>query len=321
MAVAPQTGRVTPADDLRQLLSQSEERLINLSDQASVAELYGWLDQTAAMLPQLQATGGDIRAEETRWQSLQERIATRGKRVLRAWQGSGRLAEARQAANPDPSQWWWWIDQRLAEQRRRRLRQVGGVGLAAMAIVVAVILVFQRLFPVDPIVRQSYRLQLQAEAALANANLEAGYQALSEAIAINPTNVSLLILHGVVADVLGDGAVAEQSWQQARDLLQGDEGRFFVERGQSYLRVQQAGRAIEDLSLATDLNPDSARAQLVLGGALDAAGRYQEALAAFERASELAEAAGNSELTVMARAQMANLLPRLQAAPMPTTQP
>lgn len=321
MAVAPQTGRVTPADDLRQLLSQSEERLINLSDQASVAELYGWLDQTAAMLPQLQATGGDIRAEETRWQSLQERIATRGKRVLRAWQGSSRLAEARQAANPDPSQWWWWIDQRLAEQRRRRLRQVGGVGLAAMAIVVAVILVFQRLFPVDPIVRQSYRLQLQAEAALANANLEAGYQALSEAIAIDPTNVSLLILHGVVADVLGDGAVAEQSWQQARDLLQGDEGRFFVERGQSYLRVQQAGRAIEDLSLATDLNPDSARAQLVLGGALDAAGRYQEALAAFERASELAEAAGNSELTVMARAQMANLLPRLQAAPMPTTQP
>jgi len=321
MAVAPSTGRVTPTDDLRQLLSQSEERLINLSDPASAAELYSRLDQITDLLPGLQATGGDIRAEEARWQSLQERLEARGPRVLRAWRGSARLTAARQAAQPDPARWWWWIDQKVAEQRQRKLRRIGGVALVVLAVVALAVFALPRLFPVDPVVRESYRLQLRAETALANNDLTAGYQALNGAIAVDPANPSLLILHGVVADVLGDPAVAEQSWQQARDLLQGDEAQFFTERGQSYLRAQQAGRAIDDLNTAIALDPTSARAQLVLGGALDADGRYQEAMSAFERAAELAEAAGNSELTVMARAQMAHLLQRFQAAPAPAAQP
>ncbi len=186
MAVAPNTGRVTPADDLRQLLSQSEERLINLSGPTSAAELYSRLDQITDLLPQFQATGGDIRAEEARWQSLQERIETRGPRVLRAWQGSARLAAARQAANPDAGRWWWWIDQKVAEQRRRRLRRIGSVVLALLAVVAVIAFVLPRLFPVDPVVRESYRLQLRAETALANGDLAAGYQALSQAIAIDP---------------------------------------------------------------------------------------------------------------------------------------
>ncbi len=321
MAVAPDTGRVTPTDDLRQLLSQSEERLINLTDPASAAELYSRLDQITDLLPHLQATGGDIRAEEARWQSLQERLESRGSRVLRAWQGSARLAAARQTAKPDPARWWWWIDQKVAERQRRRLWRIGSLALALLAVVALFALVLPRLFPVDPVVRESYRLQLRAETALANDDLAAGYQALNEAIVVDPANPSLLILHGVVADVLGDRAAAEQSWQQARGLLQGNEAQFFTERGQSYLRVMQTGRAIDDLNTATTLDPASARAQLVLGGALDAEGRYQEAMSAFERAAELAEAAGNPELTVMARTQMAHLLQRLQAAPVLTAQP
>lgn len=317
MAIAPNTGRVTPADDLRQLLSQSEERLINLSDQTSAADLYSRLDQIADLMPQIQARGGDVRAEEARWQSLQERIEARGPRVLRAWQGSAQLGAARQAANPGADHGWWWIDQKVAEQRQRRLRRIGGVALALLALVAVAVFALPRLFPVDPVVRQSYRLQLQAETALANSDLAAGYQALSEAIAIDPGNVSLLILHGVVADLLGDPAAAEQSWQQARGLLLGDEAQFFTERGQSYLRAHQAVKAIDDLRAATALDPTSARAYLVLGGALETEGRYPEALSAYQQASDLADAAGNAELTVMARAQMANLFPRMQDVPEP----
>ncbi len=130
-----------------------------------------------------------------------------------------------------------------------------------------------------------------------------------------------MILHGVVAEVLGDPAAAEQSWQQARSLLQGDEAQFLTERGQSYLRAQQTAKAIDDLQAAIVLDPASARAHLVLGGALDAEGRYQEAMRAYEQASELADAADNAELTVMARSQMANLLQRLQAMPPSTPEP
>ncbi|HSN76466.1 MAG TPA: tetratricopeptide repeat protein [Anaerolineae bacterium] len=318
MAIAPNTGRVTPADDLRQLLSQSEERLINLSDQTSAADLYSRLDQIADLMPQIQATGGDVRAEEARWQSLQERILARGPRVLRAWHGSAHLASARLAASPDAVRWWWWIDQRVAEQRRRRLRRIGGVALALLAIVAVAAFALPRLFPVDPAVRESYRLQLRAETALANGDIAAGYQALDQAIAVDPGNHSLLILHGVVADVQGDSIVAEQSWQQARNLLSGDEAQFLTERGLSYLRVQQVDRSIDDLQAAIVLDPASARAHLVLGSALEVEGRYQEALKAYQQAADLAAAADNAELTVMARSQLANLLQRQQAVPQST---
>ncbi len=321
MAIALNSGRVTPADDLRQLLSQSEERLINLSDPSSAAELYSRLDQIADLMPQIQATGGDVRAEEARWQSLQQRILARGPSVLRAWQGSARLASARLTIDPDASRWWWWLDQRLAEQRRRRLLRIGGVALALLTIVAVAAFALSRLFPVDPVVRASYRLQTQAETALASGDFKTGYQMLSEAIAIDPSNHSLLILHGVVAEGRGDPVAAEQSWQQARSLLSGDEVQFLTERGLSYLRVQQAGPAIDDLQAAIALDPAAARAHLVLGGALEAVGRYQEAQNAYEQAADLANAAGNAELTVMARSQMANLLQRLQAAPPATPQP
>ncbi len=321
MAIALVAGRVTVADDLRQLLSQSEERLINLTDRTSAAELYSRLDQIAALMPQIRAIGGDMRAEEARWQSLQERIQTRGPQVLRAWQGSAHLGAARQAANPDETRWWWWIDQRVAAQRQRRLRRIGSLALVLLAIVAAAAIVLPRLFPVDPVVRDSYRLQLRAETALANGDLAGGFQAVGQAIAIDPGNTNLLILHGVLAEHQGDPAAAEQSWQRARSLLNGDQAEFLTERGLSYLRVQQVDLAIEDLQAAVALDPVSARAQLLLGSALEAEGRHQEALNAYQRAADLADAAGNAELTVMARAQMANLLPRLQAAPQTTPQP
>lgn len=321
MATAVKTERITLADDLRQLLAQSEERLINLSDSASAAELYGRLDRIADLMPRIQATGGDMRAEEARWQGLQERIEARSPRVLRAWQDGARLADARVAANPDQSHWWWWIDQMVAEQRRRRLRRIGGVTLAMLAIVAVAAFALPRLFPVDPVVRESYRLQLRAEVALANNDLAAGRETLNQAIAVDRENSSLLILHGVVADVQGDVTAAEQSWQRARGLLNGDEMQFLTERGLSFLRVDRASRAIDDLQAALALDPTSARTYFVLGGALEAEGRYQEALSAYQQASDLADRAGNAELTVMARTQIANLLQRLQAAPPSTPQP
>jgi Tfp pilus assembly protein PilF len=321
MAIAPKTGRVTPADDLRQLLSQSEERLINLTDRTSAAELYSRLDQIADLMPQIKATGGDMRAEEARWLSLQERIQARGPRVLRAWQNSAHLSVARVAAAPDATRWWWWIDRKVADQRRRRLLRIGSIALGLLAIVAAAAIVLPRLFPVDPVVRDSYRLQLRAETALANGDIAGGFQALSEAIAIDSGNPDLLILHGVLAEHQGDPAAAEQSWQRARSLLDGDQAQFLTERGLSYLRVQLIDLAIEDLLAAVAIDPTSARAHLVLGSALEAKGRRQEALNAYQQAADLADAAGSAELTVMARTQMANLLQRLQAPSQATPQP
>lgn len=317
MATAIETGRITAADDLRQLLSQAEDRVVNLSDHAGAAELYRWLDQIVELWPSIAAAGVDARAEEARWQSLQARLTARAPRVLQAWQSGAGLEAARLAAAPPASNWWWWIDQRVAEMRRRRLLRAGGLALAVVGIVAGVLFFLDRVVPVDPVARESYRWQTQAEAALAAGDLAAGYQALSQAVAVDPANGPLLIWYGALADLQGDRPQAEQSWRQARALL-GDEALFLTERGLSYLRLQQAGQAIDDLQAAIALEPNSARAHLYLGGALEAEGRGQEALSAYEQAAALADAAGNPELVVVARTQMARLISQSPVAPTPT---
>jgi tetratricopeptide (TPR) repeat protein len=321
MATALRNDRMTPADELRQLLSRSEDRLINLSDSASVAELYTWLDQVASLMPVLRAAGGDVRSEEARWQSLQERVQNRATRVMRAWRSSAVLAAARQAAAPPEANWWWWIDQMIARQRQRRLRRGAGIVLAVLAALAAASFVFQRLFPVDPVQRAAYRLQLQAETELNFGNTVAAYETLSRVLEIDATNFRMWILHGAVADLLGDSMTADHSWQQARSLLADAELPFLIERGMSFVRTQQPDRAITDLEAAIAIDPGSAQAHLVLGSALEAVGRLRDGLAAYERAADLAEAANNPELVVLARVQAANLIPRLQAESAPSSQP
>lgn len=321
MAVTIKTERHTLADDLRQLLARSEERVINVASQAEAAELYAWLDQIDHMWPEVQTMGANVRAEETRWQSLQERLAARGAKVLRAWQGSAGLAAARQAAQPPASAWWWWLDQVMAQKRRAVLRRVGLLALALLALLAVAAFALPRLFPVDPAVRAAYRLQNAADVALANGDAQAALLSFSQAIEINPNDSSLLISHGVVAEMLGQNALAEQSWQRARALLPGDEAQFLAERGLVYIRTQQPQQAAGDAEAAIALNPDLAMAHLVLGGALEGLGRYQEAVSAYQQASALAEADDNPQLTVMARTQMANLLQRIQASPPSTPVP
>jgi tetratricopeptide (TPR) repeat protein len=272
------------------------------------------------MLPQIRATGADVRAEETRWQSLQDRMLARAAQVMRAWQGSDRLAAARQAQNPPQSRWWWWIDQQVARRRRTRLRNAALIVLAAVLLVVLANFVLSRLFPVDPAIRVAYRAQLQAEVALTSGDLAGSLQSLEQAMAATPDDPALLVLHGVVASLQGDAATADQSWQRARDLL-GAEAPFLVERGLAYLRAGQLDAAVDDLTAAAALDPASARTQLALGNALEAVGRYQEAVTAYEQAATLADASGNAELVATARVQLATALQRMQGAPVATPQP
>ncbi len=320
MATALKSDRITPADDLRQLLSQCEDGLIKLADLEGAKELFGWFDQIDELLPQIQATGADVRAEETRWRSLQERMLARAPQVIGAWQGGAALAAARQAQNPPENRWWWWIDQHVARRKRNRLRNAAIAVLAAALLIVLASFALSRLFPVDPAVRLAYRAQLQAEVALSSGDLAGSLQSLEQAMAATPDDPALLVLYGVVASLQGDTAAADQSWQRARALI-GAEAPFLTERGLAYLRAGRLEAAADDLAAAAALDPGSARTQLALGNALEAIGRYPEAATAYEQAAALADASGNAELVATARVQLATLLQRMQSVPVTTPQP
>lgn len=320
MAIAQPTEPITSADELRGLLARSEDRLVALTDAASAAELFGWLDTLAVQWPQVAASGADLRAEQARWQGLQARLLSRGSAVMQAWGGRAALAQARQGVQPAPEHWWWNLDQHLAEQRRRRLLSGAGLAVLALLVIAASVFVLQRLFPVDAAARAGVRLTAQAEDALTDGDFAAAYPPLTEAITAAPNDAYVWALYGVVARQMNDAAAAETAWQQARALL-GDEVSFFDTRGTAYLRANLPAPALDDLQQAVMLNPAHGRSYVLMGMALDALGRQQEALQAYEQGGSLADAAGDATTTAFARVQQADLIRRMAAAPPATVQP
>jgi hypothetical protein len=110
MARAIDSGRVTPADELRELLGAAEDRAVDPRAGGGVPELFHWMDEIAQLLPALAADGVDLKAERARWQTLQAQVYRRGHRLLAAWPRPSSLAEARSTMQPDPTHWWWWLD-------------------------------------------------------------------------------------------------------------------------------------------------------------------------------------------------------------------
>ena len=204
----------------------------------------------------------------------------------------------------------------MAQKRRSRLLKTAGMLVAVVAVVTIGLFLFNRLFPVDKRVRETYTLRTDAEAAIITGDYEQAINSMKQAVAIMPEDPSLQIMYGVLADLTGDLITAGKAWDLARGLLEGKDSEFLVQRGMAYGQTNQFEKSIEDELAAIALDPNSARAYLYLGAAYEGQNKITEALDAFTKASDLSSAT-DPELTVMAGTRMASLL---QKAPlvMPT---
>jgi tetratricopeptide (TPR) repeat protein len=319
MAISVKSGPMTDADELRELLSRSEERVVRPESRQGVLELFAWLDTMAGLWPGLRAGGADLRAEWTRWEGVQSQVRQRGSRLLAAAGGARSLAEARRQAQPDESHWWWWLDEIVARDRRRRTFRVTGILAALVALILLGVAAFNALFPVDPQVKEAYRLRTSAETALADEDRAQALPYLAQAVQVTPDDASLQILYGTVAYSLEDETTAQAAWDRGRSLMD-DEASFLVERGRTFVQVNLPERAIADEEAALRLDPQSAAAYFVLGLAYELAGNRSQALDAYSQASELASDT-DPQLTVLARTRMATLLQQLDTGAVPEATP
>lgn len=318
MARAIKSGPLTQADALRDLLTRCEERVVSPQQEGGVRELFQWMDQIEATWDELDATGADLRGERTRWESLQSQVLQRGPKLLLAWRQNGGLAQARAALDPPESRWWWWLDDQVGDARRRSTRRA----LATTALVVAVIglgfVLFNLLFPVDPIVKQMQQFQFGAETALREGDLAAARGYVEQALAVDSGDIDMNLLLGALAEQMGDAQAADQAWEDARLLLD-DEALYLAQRGRAYLQVGQFERALQYEQQAVEANPDLALAHFFLGTAYELLGDEAQAVLAYGTAAELAQDE-DPQIVVLARTRMASLMQR-QGLPNPGGSP
>lgn len=352
MARALDVTQITAADELRGLLAESEKQVANLRGQSQAAlDLLRNLDRIDLLWPQLEAAGVDLRPEAGRWETLQAQVGAHAGALLSALKPVGGIAALRgkvaapgqpslqeprtrdpqspiageQSVRDDPEAraeglaWWWYLDQRQRDQRRKRATRWLGIGLAVFVVAAAAILIFRRLFPVDPKVAAAVtRLNAGQQDATDKHDYAAALAEFQAAAGLTPGEAEPWLWLGVTQQKLGQDPA--QSFTNGRRAST-DELTYLLARGPIYAQVESFDEARADLNAALKLDAQNPLAWYYLAGVDEAQGKLPAAAADLDKASTYADARQNSQLVAMARVRLGYLLQRMQAGSLDETPP
>lgn len=301
----------TPAEELRSLLTELEIRVANMQGTGEeVLRIPPLMDKAQAVIEQLAAEGTDLKAEETRFENVQNLLRSKAALFVREARQGGGLKRARaQLASPPPREhWWWYLDEHVARERRQRIGRAIGLVMAIGLVLVGLGWFIQSRLPSNPRARRMIDLQTSVDIAVSNGDIGKAITLLEELRQLDPQNPMYPIQLGVLYELEGRPQKAEEQYEAARRLT--DEATFYKLRASFYLELDQVDKGLADAQKAVELRPDDPEAYLYLGGAYEAKGKVHEALQAYEEGARLAQEQGNDQLLVILRVRMAYLLQR-----------
>jgi tetratricopeptide (TPR) repeat protein len=320
--VSPEAS--TPANDIRETLSEAEKLLANLRKAGpQVVELLRLFDEITEALDALEADGMDVRAERSRFETVKSQLDNRKGRFLT--QAGKAFIKAREAAQPSDA-WWWYIDEALVEERKQKRRRVLTTGAVVVGVLIVVGVVYQLFLAPPPEVRQAMRYDSRGKYLVRDErDLEAALIEFEAAHTLVPTNPDYLVWIGVLRSELGDTEAGEEAFASAHALYETN-GVFLLRRAEAYREVGNLEIAIADIDQAIDEDPEWGWAYYARHTIHIDMGDYRAALEDLEMADELARESGDDQLAGMARVQQAMVMQMLsslpaEATPTPTPTP
>lgn len=302
----------TPIGRVRETLDEAERLVSNLrACGAEALRLLPLLDRVSEELTQLEAAGVDVRAERVRFETVLRQLRSRQSRFVA--QTGAALRQKRATVQPDQSHWWWFLDQAVAQQRRTRLRRALSWGLAVIGLLAVAAWAYDRFVAPPPEVRRALEHTATGERLVDEGDLRAALAEFEAAASLTPADPEPWLWRGVVYHELNEPAQAEAAFEVARSLYDADFD-FFLERGVRYLRVGNLDMAGADAEQAIAENPQSGHGYYLRANVATRREDYAAALADLERAVELAQESGDTQLEAIARTQRALVI---QAMPGP----
>jgi tetratricopeptide (TPR) repeat protein len=287
---------------------------LKYGDREDAEAILHLLDQAEATLNTMKEKGVKLPAEEVRFESLGSQLESKQARLLQKLGGAKALSALREARDPDAAKWWWYLDHKIASERRARWRRIGTwsvLGLIAFALLV---FGYERFLAPDPAVRRAYGHQKNAETLAEQGDYAEALAEVNRALAETPEEPYLLTIQGVCHQMLGETEAAEESFAAAQAAYESQE-LFLRVRAQVYLRINRPDELEADANALLALEPDSPHAHFYLGLVNEVRQDYQTAQSHYEKASELAQAADETELHVMANMQLSQVMNKMASAP------
>ena len=327
MARALSYEQTTPADELRERLTACEKDIANLRGSGTRARtLLEDMDRISALWPVLEAAGADLRPEAGRWETIQASIRRVARRLLKELRASGGLAAVRAEAHPDDQcAWWWRLDGAVAQENKRRVLRTSLTVATMIVAVLAAYFLFRLLFPVDPNLKAAMDLQSAGELKIQQSGDFAGAVAdFQAATTYLPEDAETWLRLGVAQEAVGDLMGTDESYQRARALVASD-ADFKFSRASVYFTLDLLEKAQRDAEASVAAAPENPYGHYLLSSIYETLGQGPAALAAVQRAAELAEAQEQTQLSAMARYRMAMMMQQAQQrgfeAPLPTETP
>jgi len=208
----------TPAEELRQILTRLEGQVgqIGRREKAAAAETLDLLDQAVALIKQITTTGGDLAAENTRYNTITRQFDRKKAAFLEDIGGAQVLQQLRATRVPEEEDWWWHADVRLDEERRlHRTHVLQRAGIAVVVLIILTGLYILFLAP-DEATRKRFRHEHDAEQALIDGNPAAAVVEADLALSWAPDDDELLILKGVALELQGETEQAQALYDRAQ---------------------------------------------------------------------------------------------------------
>ena len=323
VAQSVQIGQVTPADELRELLSVAEKRVAGARNSGeSALELLKGLDRITVLWPLLEVQGMDLRPEAGRWETLRASVNRRAGDILAALRSLGGIERLRLQVHPGGvAAPWWRLDEYVRANKRRQMRKAGFI-LGGLAVLGAGLYFGLRLlFPVDPKVAEASRLTGSGERMIqGQADFRGALAEFEQAAELTPDDPEVWLRVGVVQEKIGDPA-ALNAYDRARALIV-EEVQFWQMRASVYLLFDMVDQADHDLQAALAARADDPLTWYQLATVNEMRGEIGAAIAALEKADQYSSASGNTEMNAFARYRRGVLIQRhgvQPQAPAPAT--
>ena len=296
----------TDADRLRDQIDSCEKALVSLNPETAHQLM---LDATSAnqILDQLSASGTDVRAEQARLSSVNERISRNARVILGLLGGPSSLALLREQIAPGTQERWWWLDREVAAARGRLLKRLGTFVAVVMVLVGIGYLVWPYISPIvlppDPVGDAINT----ATNALAQKDMAAAQKAIDIGLTKVPTSSELLIWKGYLDEKAGNQLAAQTEYSKAL-VCAGSEKLFLLQRAIEFVRVGEYQRVLTDTNELIAKYPNYAEAYYIRASGYE--GLHQNALAIvdLQKCGDLAQAQGNDALYAESRVRLATLM-------------
>ena len=310
-----------PLDKLYRLIEEADSRLggMERSSGADALALLHVLDEIDTLHATLTQDGVDLRTADARIVTIQLILQRKAGLVLRLLGQRGGIAALRAERSPARERWWWYLDEYAAGQRKLALRRLARSAIILVVILAAAAFIYQTWFSPDPAVVARMGYTGSAQRAIEAGNLDLALQGIDKGVAEFPSDGEILLWRGTILSLLKRTQDAELAFQAARAAYP-DEVTYLVTRATIRTQANDIAGAYADALAATQLDPNSAQAFLVLGGAQELSGQSQKATQSYSTAASLAAAANDTQLEAMAKVRMAMLM-QSGGSIFPTAQP